>query len=106
MVDDWGLQASVLALDLFCAGTASNPNGVRIAVYLDQMMKTGRLRLNSFIAFQLYDQFKAAGRVRVPDTFQYPGITFTRNHSKWLIAIHSIGDMNRIQDSFEMANCW
>jgi len=41
----------------------------------------------------------------VPDTFQYLGMTVTRNRSKRSIAIDQIGYNNRILDCFELANC-
>jgi len=46
------------------------------------------------IASRLYDRFKAAGHVPVPDTFQYLGMTVTRDRSKRSIAIDQIGYIN------------
>jgi len=105
IVDDLGLQASVAAPGLFFGGTLGKPNGVLIPVYVDDIMIIGSLKLISSIASRLYDRFKAAGRVPVPDTFQYLGMTVTRSRSKRSIAIDQIGYINRILDRFEMANC-
>jgi len=77
IVDNLGLQASVAAPGLFFGGTLSKPNGVLIPVYVDDIMIIGSLKILSSIASRLYDQFKAAGRVPVHDTFQYLGVTVT-----------------------------
>jgi hypothetical protein len=41
----------------------------------------------------------------VPDTFQYLGMTVTRDRSKRSIAIDQIGYINRVLDRFEMTDC-
>jgi hypothetical protein len=105
IVDDLGLQASVAAPSLFFGGTLSKPNGILIAVYVDDIVIIGSLKLISSIASWLYDRFKAAGHVPVPDTFKYLGMTVTRNRSKRSIAINQIGYINRILDLFVMGNC-
>ena len=40
-------------------------------------MIIGTLVLVAYNASRLYDRFKAAGQVPVPDTFQYLGMTVT-----------------------------
>jgi len=105
IVDDLGLQASVAAPGLFFGGTLGKPNGVLIPMYVDDIIIIGSLKLISYIASRLYDGFKAAGHVPVPDTFQYLGMTVTPICSKRSIAIDQIGYINRILDRFEMANC-
>jgi hypothetical protein len=105
IVDDLALQASVAAPGRCFGGTHGKPNGVLIPVYVDDIMIIGSLKLISSIASRLYDRFKAAGRVPLPDIFQYVGMTVTRNRSKWSIAIDQIGYINRILDRLEMANC-
>jgi len=105
IVNDLGLQASVAAPGLFFGGTLGKPNGVLIPVDVDDIMIIGSLKLISSISSRLYDRFKAAGRVPVPVTFQYLGMTVTPNHSKRSIAIDQIGYINRILDRFEMGNC-
>jgi len=105
IVDDLGLHASVAAPGHFFGGTLGKPNGVLIPVYIDNIMIIGCMKPISFIASWLYDRFKAAGRVPLPDTFQYLAMTVTRNRTKWSIAIDQIRYINRILDRFEMANC-
>jgi len=41
----------------------------------------------------------------VPDTFQYLGMTVTRDRSKRSIAIDQIGNINRVLERFEMTDC-
>ena len=90
IVDDLGLQASVASPALFFGGTLGKPNDVLIPVYVDDVMIIVSLKLISSIAPWLYDRFKAAGRVPVPDTLQYLGMTVTRNRTKQSIAIDQI----------------
>jgi len=94
IVDDLGLQPSVAAPGLFFVGTLGKPNGVLIPIYVDNIMIIGGLKLISSIASRLYDRFNAAGRVPVPDTVQYLGVTVTRNRNKRSIAINQIGYFN------------
>jgi len=105
LVNDLGLQGSVSAHGLLFGGTLSEPNGVLSPMYVDDIMIIGSLKLISSIASQLYDRFKAAGCVPVPDTFHYLGMTVTRNCSIQSIAIDQPGYINRILDRFEMVNC-
>jgi len=105
IVNDLGLQASITAPGLFFGGTLGESNGVLIPVYVDDIMIIGNLKLISSIDSRLYDRFKAAGRVLVPDTFQYLGMTVTQDRSKRSIAINQIGYINRVLDRFEMADC-
>jgi len=104
IVDDQGLQASLAAPRHFFGGTHGKHNGVLIPMYVDDIMIIGSLELISSIASRLYNRFKAAGHVPVPDTFQYLGMTVTRNYSKWSIAIDHIGYINRQLDRIEMAS--
>jgi hypothetical protein len=41
----------------------------------------------------------------VPDTFQYLGMTVTRDCRKRSIAIDDIDYINRVRDGFEMTDC-
>ena len=68
-------------------------------------MIIGTSVLVASIASRLYDRFKAAGQAPVPDTFQYLGMTVTRDRSKRSIAIDQIGYINRVLDRFEMTDC-
>jgi hypothetical protein len=68
-------------------------------------MIIGKSALVASIASRLYDRFKAAGQVPVPDTFQYLGMTVTRVRRKRSIAIDQLGYMNRVLDRFEMTDC-
>jgi len=63
------------------------------------------LKLIASIACRLDDQFKAAGRVPVPNPIEYLGMSVTRYQSKQSIAIVQIGYMLRILDHLELANC-
>jgi hypothetical protein len=76
IVDDLNLQASIAALGLFFGGNLE-ANGVLIPGYVDDIMIIGTSVLVASIASRLYDRFKAAGHVPVPDTFQYLGMTVT-----------------------------
>jgi len=105
IVDDLGLQASIAAPCVFFGGTLGKANGVLIPVYVYDMMIIGNLTLISSIVPWLYDRFKAAGCVPVPDTFQYLGMTVTRSRSKRSIAIQHVGYINLILDRFAMASC-
>jgi hypothetical protein len=104
IVDDLNLQASIAAPGLFFGGNLE-ANGVLIPVYVDDIMIIGTSVLVASIASRLYDRFKAAGQVPVPDTFQYLGMTVTRDRSKRSIAIDQIGYINRVLDRFEMTDC-
>jgi len=59
----------------------------------------------SSIASRVYERFKAAGHVSVPDTFQYLGMAVTRDRSKRSIAINQIGYINHQPDCFEKTDC-
>jgi len=104
IVDDLNLQASIAAPGLFFSGNLE-ANGVLIPFYVDDIMIIGTSVLVASIASRLYDRFKAAGQVPVPDTFQYLGMTVTRDRSKRSIAIDQIGYINRVLDRFEMTDC-
>jgi hypothetical protein len=67
-------------------------------------MIIGTLVLVASIAFRLYNRFKEAGQVPVPDTFQYLGMTVTRDRSKRSIAIDQIGYINRVLERIEMTD--
>jgi len=82
IVDDLNLQASIAAPSLFFGGNPGEANGDLIPVYVDHIMIIGKSALAASIASRLYDRFKAVGRVPVPDTFQYLGMTVTRDRSK------------------------
>jgi len=105
IVDDLGLQASIAAPGLFFGGNIGEANGALIPVYVDDIMIIGTSVLVASIASRLYDRFKAAGQVPVPDTFQYLGMTVTRDRSKRSIPIDQIGYINRVLDRFEMTDC-
>jgi hypothetical protein len=81
IVDDHNPQASIAAPGLFFSGNLE-ANGVLIPVYVDDIMIIGTSVLVASIASRLYDRFKAAGQVPVPDTFQYLGMTVTQDRSK------------------------
>jgi hypothetical protein len=104
IVDDLNLQASIAGHGLFFSGNLE-AHGVSIPVHVDDFIIIGTSALVASIASQLYDRFKAAGQVPVPDTFQYLGMTVTRDRSKRSIAIDQIGYINRVLDRFEMADC-
>jgi len=104
IVDDLNSQASIAGPGLFFRGNLE-ANGVLIPVYIDDIMIIGKSVLIASIASRLYDRFRAAGQVHVPDTFQYLGMTVTRDRSKRSIAIDQIGYINRVLDRFEMTNC-
>jgi len=53
-------------------------------------MIIGTSVLVASVASGLYHRFKAAGPVPVPDTFQYLGMTVTRDRSKRSITIDQI----------------
>jgi hypothetical protein len=93
IVDDLNLQASIAASGLFFGGNLE-ANGVLIPVYVDDSMIICTSVLVASIASRLYDRFKAAGQVPVPDTFQYLGMTMTRDPSTRSIAIDQIGYIN------------
>jgi len=93
IVDDLNLQASIAAPGLFFGGNLE-ANGVLIPVYVDDIMIIGTSVLVASFASRLYDRFKAAGQVPVPDTFQYLGMTVTRHRSKRSIDIDQIGYIN------------
>jgi len=105
IVDDLNLQASISAPGLFFGGNLGETNGVLIPVYVDDIMIIGTSVLVASIASRLYDQFKAAGQVPAPDTFQYLGMTVTRDRSKRSIAIDQIGYINRVLDRVELTDC-
>jgi len=104
IVDDLGLKASVAAPGLFSGDMLGSKDGVLIPVYVNNIMIIGSSALVTSIASQLYDRFKAAGQVPVPDTFQYLGMTITRNRKKRSITIDQIDYINRILDRFEMTD--
>jgi hypothetical protein len=81
IVDNLNLQASIAAPGLFFGGNLE-ANGVVIRVYVDDIMIIGKSALVASIASRLYDRFKAAGQVPVPDTLQYLGMTVPRDCSK------------------------
>jgi len=93
-VDDLNLQASVAAPGLFFGGNLGEANDVSIPVHIDDIMIIGKSALVASSAARLYDRFKAAAHVPVPDTFEYLGMTVTRDHSKRSIAIYPIGYIN------------
>jgi len=105
IVDDLNLQASIAAPGLFFDGNLGEANGDLIPVYVHDIMIIGKSALVASIASRLYNRFKAAGQVPVPDTFQYLGMTVTRYRSKRSIAIDQIGYINRVLDRFEMPDC-
>ena len=100
------LQASIPAPNLSFGGNLGESTGVSIPVEVDDIMIIGKSVLVSSIASRLYDQFKAAGHVPVPDTFHYLGMTVTRDHSKRSIAIDQIRYINQGLKHFEMTECW
>jgi len=100
IVDDLGLQASIAAPGLFCGGNLVEADGVLIPVYVDDIMIVGTSVLIASIASPLYDRFKGAGEVQVPDTFQYLGMTVTRDGRKQSNAIDQFGYINRLLDRF------
>jgi len=81
IVDDLNLHASIAAPGLFFGGNLE-ANSVLISVYVNDIMIIGKSVLVASIASPLYDRLKAAGQVPVPDTFQYLGMTVTRDRSK------------------------
>jgi len=105
IVDDVGLQASIAAPGFLFGGNLSETNGILILVYVDNIMIISTLDLVASIAPRSYEPFNAAGRVPVPDTFQYLGMMVTRNRGKQSIAINLIGNINRVLDLFEITDC-
>jgi hypothetical protein len=105
MVDDVGLQASIAAPGLFFSGNVGETNGILMPIYVDDIMIIGTSVLVPSIASRWYERFKAAGHIPVPDTFQYLGMTVTRDRSKRSIAIDEIGYINPVVDRFEMTDC-
>jgi hypothetical protein len=103
-VDDLNLQALIAASSLFFSGNFSEANSILILVYVDHIMMIGPSVLVASIASRLYERFKAAGHVPVPDTFQYLGMTVTRDRSKQSIAINQIDYINQVLDTFEMTD--
>jgi hypothetical protein len=67
-------------------------------------MIIGSSALVTSIASRLHGRFKAAGQVPVSDTFQYLGMTITRNREKRSITIDQTGYINRVLDRFEMTD--
>jgi hypothetical protein len=104
IVDDLGLKASVAAPGLFYGGKLGSKDGVLIPVYVDDIMIIGSSAIVTSIASRLHDRFKAAGQVPVPDTFQYLGMTITRDRKTRSITIDQIGYINRVLDRFEMTD--
>jgi len=105
IVDDLGLQASSAASGLFFSGNLGEVNGVLIPAYVEDILIIGKSVLVASIASRLYDRFKAAGHVPVPDIFQYLGMPGTQNGSKRSIAVDQVGYINRVRDRFEMTDC-
>jgi len=105
IVDDLGLQASIAALGLFFSGNLGEANGILIPIFIDDIIIIGSLVLVASISSWLYAQFKAAGHVPVPDTFQYLSMTVTRDRSKRSITIDQIRYINWVLDRFEMTDC-
>jgi len=105
IIDNINLQASIAAPGVFFGGNLGKANGVLIPVYVDDIMIIGKSTLVASIASQLYDRFKAAGQVPVPDTFQYLGTMVTRDCSIRSIAIDQIRCINRVLDHFEITDC-
>ena len=105
IVDDHCLQVSIAAPGLFLGGNPGEANGSLIPVPVDDIMIIGKSVLVTSIASRLYDRFKVAGQVLVPHTFQYLGMTVTRDRSKRSIAINRIGYINQVLDRFEMTDC-
>jgi len=104
IVDNLGLQASVVPPGHFFYGTLGKPNGISIPVYVDDIIIIGSLKPISSVASQLYDQFTTAGRLSVPDILQYLGMTVTQNRYKRSIANGQIGYINRILVRFQTTN--
>jgi len=104
IVDDLNLHASIVAPRLFFSGNLE-ANGILIPVYLDDIIIIEKSVLVASIESQLYDRFKAAGQVPVPDSVQYLGMTVTRERSKRSIAIDPIGYINRVLDRLQMTHC-
>jgi len=77
IVEDLNLEASIAAPGLFFGGNLGEANGVLIPDYVDDIMIIGTSVLVASIASRLYDRFKAASQVPVPDTFQYLGMMVT-----------------------------
>jgi hypothetical protein len=104
IVDDLCLQASISAPGLFFGGKLGDSNGILVLVYVDDIMIIGPLALATSISSQLYDRFKAGGQVPASSTFQYLGMTITRDRQKKSITIDQIGYIKRILDRFEMTD--
>jgi hypothetical protein len=68
-------------------------------------MIIGKAVLVASIASRLYDRFKAAGHLPVPDTFESLGMMVIQNRSKRSIDIEQIGYINSVCDSFERTKC-
>jgi hypothetical protein len=104
IVDNLGLQATIAAPGRFFGGNLGDANCALIRVYIDDIMIIGTSVFVASIESRLYDRFKAAGQVPVPDTFQYLGMRVTRDRSKRSIAIDQIGYINRVLDRFQMTD--
>jgi len=105
IVNDINLQASSAPPGLFLGVNLGKANGVLIPVYIDDIMIIGRSALVPSIASRLYDKFKAAGHVPVPDSFQYVSMTVTQDRSNRSIPIDQIGYINRVLEKFVMTDC-
>jgi len=105
IVDNLSLQAAIAAPGPFFRGNFGAAHCIVIPVYVQDINIIGKSVLVTSIASRLYDPFKAAGQIPVPDTFQCLGNTATRDRSKQSIAIDQIGYINQVLDKFEMNDC-
>jgi hypothetical protein len=105
IVDNLNLQASIAAPGRFFGGNLGEAHGVINPGYIDDIMLIGKSARVASIASRLYDRFKAAGQVPLRDTFQYLGMTVTRDRSKRSIAIDQIGYINQVLDRCVMTDC-
>jgi hypothetical protein len=103
-VDYLNLEGSVTASGLFLGGNLRVPNGVLITDYVYDILMVSTSVLVASIASRLYNRFKAAGHVLMPDTFQYLGMMVTRDRSNRSIAIDQIGYISRVLDRLEMTD--
>jgi hypothetical protein len=82
IVDDLILQASIAAPRLFFSGNLGEAHGFLIPVYFDDILSMCRCVHFASIESRRYDRFMAAGKVPVHYTFQYRGLTVTRDRNK------------------------
>jgi len=104
IVDELCLQASISAPGLFFGGKLGDSHGILVLVYVDDIVIVGTSARVASISSRLYDRFKAGGQVPVSDTFQYLGMTVTRDRQRKSIAIDQIGYIKRILNRFEMTD--